>query len=318
MVCVKIIRNNKDFLDQSLGEIKLLRYLNANDPHDQMHVVRMFDYFYFREHLFIVCELLRDNLYELYHSVAKFHWPPYFTLARVRVIARQTLTALAFLHSLDLLHCDVKPENVLFRSISRCVVKLIDFGSSSFVSDPHSSYVQSRSYRAPEVALGMPYGQRIDLWSLGCILAEVFTGATLFNNRTVRARPDPSPPHHPVRLPPHHPVRCHVAGKPYMAALTANRGLASTLLLGALLTVLLTTGALPSISDYLELVPLPQGDARAAAAADAASDGAAAAGGAAAAAAASLGSDLLSLMALDFAVCFVAEKGTSWLFASTY
>ena len=103
-----------------------------------------------------------------------------------------------------------------------------------------------------------------------------------------------------------------------MAALTANRGLASTLLLGALFTVLLTTGALPSISDYLELVPLPQGDARAAAAADAASDGAAAAGGAAAAAAASLGSDLLSLMALDFAVCFVAEKGTSWLFASTY
>ena len=39
-VCIKIVRNNKDFIDQSLGEVKLLRYLNANDPHDQMHVVR--------------------------------------------------------------------------------------------------------------------------------------------------------------------------------------------------------------------------------------------------------------------------------------
>ena len=43
-VCIKIVRNNKDFIDQSLGEVKLLRYLNANDPHDQMHVVRMLDY----------------------------------------------------------------------------------------------------------------------------------------------------------------------------------------------------------------------------------------------------------------------------------
>ena len=66
MVCIKIIRNNKDFLDQSLGEIKLLRYLNENDPHDTRHVLRMEDFFYYREHLFIVTELLRDNLYELY------------------------------------------------------------------------------------------------------------------------------------------------------------------------------------------------------------------------------------------------------------
>ena len=75
-------------------------------------------------------------------------------------------------------------QNILVKSLSRCVVKLIDFGSSCFVRDPHSSYVQSRSYRAPEVVLGMPYGQRIDVWSLGCILAEVFIGTALFNNRT--------------------------------------------------------------------------------------------------------------------------------------
>lgn len=63
---------------------------------------------------------------------------------------------------------------------SRCEVKVIDLGSSCFITDHLSSYVQSRSYRAPEVILGLAYGQKIDLWSLGCILAELATGYVLF------------------------------------------------------------------------------------------------------------------------------------------
>jgi serine/threonine protein kinase len=59
-------------------------------------------------------------------------------------------------------------------------VKVIDFGSSCFTSDQLSSYVQSRSYRAPEVILGLPYGQKVDVWSLGCILAELLSGFVLF------------------------------------------------------------------------------------------------------------------------------------------
>lgn len=62
----------------------------------------------------------------------------------------------------------------------RCEVKVIDLGSSCFITDHLSSYVQSRSYRAPEVILGLPYGQKIDIWSLGCILAELSTGYVLF------------------------------------------------------------------------------------------------------------------------------------------
>jgi serine/threonine protein kinase len=57
---------------------------------------------------------------------------------------------------------------------------VIDLGSSCFITDHLSSYVQSRSYRAPEVILGLPYGQKIDIWSLGCILAELATGYVLF------------------------------------------------------------------------------------------------------------------------------------------
>ena len=60
---------------------------------------------------------------------------------------------------------------------------MIDFGSSCFTSDQLSSYVQSRSYRAPEVILGLPYGQKVDVWSLGCILAELLSGYVLFQAR---------------------------------------------------------------------------------------------------------------------------------------
>lgn len=61
-------------------------------------------------------------------------------------------------------------------------MKVIDLGSSCFVTDHLSSYVQSRSYRAPEVILGLPYDQRVDIWSLGCILAEMASGYVLLQN----------------------------------------------------------------------------------------------------------------------------------------
>lgn len=57
-----------------------------------------------------------------------------------------------------------------------CTAQVIDLGSSCYTSDHLSSYVQSRSYRAPEVILGLPYDQRVDVWSLGCILAELSSG----------------------------------------------------------------------------------------------------------------------------------------------
>jgi len=112
------------------------------------------------------------------------------------------LRSLAFMHSLGLLHCDLKPENILIQSYSRCRVKVIDVGSSCYITDHLSSYVQSRSYRAPEVILGLPYDYRIDIWSLGCILAELATGSVLLQNDSVASllarvvgMAGPLPPH---------------------------------------------------------------------------------------------------------------------------
>ncbi|XP_071732077.1 uncharacterized protein [Rutidosis leptorrhynchoides] len=181
-VCVKIIKNNKDFFDQSLDEIKLLKYINKHDPGDKYHLLRLYDYFYYREHLLIVCELLKANLYEFHKFNRESGGEVYFTMPRLQSITIQCLEALQFLHGLGLIHCDLKPENILVKSYSRCEVKVIDLGSSCFESDHLCSYVQSRSYRAPEVILGLPYDKKIDIWSLGCILAELCTGNVLFQN----------------------------------------------------------------------------------------------------------------------------------------
>ncbi|KAL4445000.1 hypothetical protein ABPG77_004050 [Micractinium sp. CCAP 211/92] len=185
LVCLKIIKNNKDYFDQGLDEVKLLQYVNAADPHDEAGLLRLYDFFYFKEHLVLVTELLRANLYEFQKYNRESGDEPYFTLPRIQSIARQVLTSLAFLHSLSLVHADLKPENILVKSYSRCQVKVIDLGSSCFVTDHLSSYVQSRSYRAPEVILGLPYDQKIDVWSLGCILAELATGRVLFQNESI-------------------------------------------------------------------------------------------------------------------------------------
>ncbi|WOL04815.1 Calcium-dependent protein kinase 13 [Canna indica] len=184
-VCLKIIKNDKDFFDQSLDEIKLLKFVNKHDPLDEHHLLRLYDYFYHQEHLFIVTELLRANLYEFQKYNRESGGEEYYTLPRIQAIARQCLEALEFLHYLRIIHCDLKPENILIKSYSRCEIKVIDLGSSCFEIDNLCLYVQSRSYRAPEVILGLPYDQKIDIWSLGCILAELHTGDVLFPNDSV-------------------------------------------------------------------------------------------------------------------------------------
>ena len=184
-VCLKVIKNSKDFFDQSLDEIKLLQYINSRgDPHKH-NVLQMIDYFYCKEHLFIVSELLRENLYEFQKYIRESGGLEYFTPNRLKRIMKQVLEALVYIHSLNLLHCDIKPENIVIKSYSRCDVKLIDFGSSCFVTDHLTSYIQSRSYRAPEVILGMNYNYGIDIWSLGGVLAEMHTAYVLFQNDSI-------------------------------------------------------------------------------------------------------------------------------------
>ena len=184
-VCLKVIKNTKDFFDQSLDEIKILELLRQTGKCNEKFIVEMKTFFYHREHLIIVTELLRQNLFEFGKFILDSGEEPYFTLPRLSYIARQCFIALEFVHGMGLVHSDVKPENILLASYSRAQAKLIDFGSSCYLTDRQSSYIQSRSYRAPEVVLGLPYDGRIDIWSIGCVIAEMFTGEVTFQNDSV-------------------------------------------------------------------------------------------------------------------------------------
>mmetsp|Transcript_56265 Transcript_56265/g.147766 ORF Transcript_56265/g.147766 Transcript_56265/m.147766 type:complete len:552 (-) Transcript_56265:47-1702(-) len=187
-VCVKVSKNTKDIFDQNLWEVKLLKMLAQRvDPSERQLLPQLLNVFYFRETLFIVYELLRDNLYHIYKYIEECQLPKYFTVERLREVARQCLLTLQCLHKQEVIHCDLKPENILISSLTACKIKVIDYGNAYLHHDQRCSYVQSRAYRAPEVVLGLAYNTKVDCWSLGCILMELFTGKLLFDNRSVQA-----------------------------------------------------------------------------------------------------------------------------------
>lgn len=184
-VCLKIIHNKKEFFDQSLDEIKILRLINEKKDPDEVHVLRFFGAFYYMERCILVTEMLSDSLYEHSKFNRECEDGAYFSIPRLKRIARQVVMALEYIHSLNLVHADLKPENILFVSLQRCIVKVVDFGNTTFLSDYLSSYIQTRSYRAPEAIFGCDYDGRIDVWSFGAILMELITGEVLFAAATV-------------------------------------------------------------------------------------------------------------------------------------
>lgn len=175
-VALKIIKNRKRFQRQGLVEVKILEMLRDNDPNGDQCCVKVFSSFYFRSHLCIVFELLSINLYEL---LTKKDLKG-LSLSLVRKFSLQLLIAFAYARKLRIIHADVKPENILLRAPDKSSIKVIDWGSGAMVSETIYSYIQSRFYRAPEVILGLPYGQEIDIWSIGCVLCELYTGLPIF------------------------------------------------------------------------------------------------------------------------------------------
>jgi dual specificity tyrosine-phosphorylation-regulated kinase 2/3/4 len=132
--------------------------------------------FYFRGHLCISTELLGMNLYEFIKAYEFKGFP----LPLIRRFTKQMLSSLVLLKSKRVIHCDLKPENILLAHPMHSEIKVIDFGSSCFENEKVYTYIQSRFYRSPEVILGMSYGIPIDMWSVGCILAELLTGYPIF------------------------------------------------------------------------------------------------------------------------------------------
>ncbi|XP_076748559.1 uncharacterized protein LOC143422070 isoform X2 [Xylocopa sonorina] len=177
-IAIKIIRNKKRFHHQALVEVEILEHLRKKDldANASHNVIHMLEYFYFRNHLCITFELMSLNLYEL---IKKNNYKG-FSLSLIRRFANSLISCLRLLYREKIIHCDLKPENVLLKQRGSSSIKVIDFGSSCYSHQRVYTYLQSRFYRSPEVILGLPYGTPIDMWSLGCILAELYTGCPLF------------------------------------------------------------------------------------------------------------------------------------------
>ncbi|PKU72737.1 serine/threonine-protein kinase prpf4B isoform X2 [Dendrobium catenatum] len=176
-VAIKIIRSNDTMYKAGMEELVILKKLAGADPEDKRHCVRFLSSFKYRNHLCLVFESLHMNLREV---LKKFGRNIGLRLTAVRAYAKQLFIALKHLRNCGVLHCDIKPDNMLVNE-AKNVLKLCDFGNAMFAGkNDITPYLVSRFYRAPEIILGLSYDHPLDIWSVGCCLFELYTGKVLF------------------------------------------------------------------------------------------------------------------------------------------
>lgn len=190
-VAIKVVRDVKRYYESAQIEADILRHVNSrSDTRGTSLCVQMLDHFHFLDgrHYCLVFESLGLSLYDFLKSTDFQPFPLYC----VQDFSQQLLSAIEFLHSLNLIHTDLKPENILLvtrdtkKYKSNAIVpastriKVIDFGGATYDDETKSTVINTRQYRAPEVILELPWSFPSDIWSLGCILAELYTGNLLF------------------------------------------------------------------------------------------------------------------------------------------
>lgn len=171
---------NSTDAQRTFREIMFLQELNANHHENIIRLLNVLKADNDKD-IYLVFEYMEINL----HAVIRAN---ILEEVHKKYILYQVVKALKYMHTGDLLHRDMKPSNVLLNS--DCHVKLCDFGLARSVADTESNnkempvltdYVATRWYRAPEILLGSTrYTKGVDMWSIGCILAELLGGQPLF------------------------------------------------------------------------------------------------------------------------------------------
>jgi len=191
LVAIKIVRNVKRYYDSALVEADIVKHVNRKGGRGVSHCAILFQSFTWNSHYCMVFENLGLSLYDYMKQHNYQPFPP----CCVRDFAKQLMEALEFMHSFGLVHTDLKPENILLTTVKEVPyqyhgrwynipestkVKVIDFGGATYDKDKKSCIVATRQYRAPEVLLEMGWSMPSDMWSAGCILAELYIGDLLF------------------------------------------------------------------------------------------------------------------------------------------
>ncbi|CAH2320301.1 Homeodomain-interacting kinase 2 [Pelobates cultripes] len=177
-VAIKILKDTPYVAEHAEEEVDILCQLSKEQP-DDFNLVKHYDHFQHNNNICIVFEMLDISLSDF---IKKCNCRP-LPVKHIRPIVQQVGSALAKLKSLGIIHTDLKPENIMLVDTSKhpFKVKVIDFGCAIHTSKAQCSrYIQTRYYRSPEIILGLPFWEAIDMWSLGCIMAELFTGHPLY------------------------------------------------------------------------------------------------------------------------------------------
>ncbi|TRY63873.1 hypothetical protein TCAL_00887 [Tigriopus californicus] len=177
MVAIKKVLQDKRFKNRELQIMRRLEHCN---------IVKLMYFFYTSGekkdeiYLNLVLEFIPETLYKVarQYSKSKHTIPVTF----IKLYMYQLFRSLAYIHSQGICHRDIKPQNLLLDPDSG-ILKLCDFGSAKHLvrGEPNVSYICSRYYRAPELIFGATdYTTNIDVWSAGCVFAELMLGQPIF------------------------------------------------------------------------------------------------------------------------------------------
>lgn len=176
-VAIKKVLQDKRYKNR---ELQIMRML------DHTNVVQLKHCFYSsgekpdEVYLNLVLEFIPETVYRISRHYSKVKTP--IPTIYIKLYIYQLLRSLAYIHSLGICHRDIKPQNLLLDPSTQ-VLKLCDFGSAKILirNEPNISYICSRYYRAPELIFGATdYLPAIDVWSTGCVMAELMLGHPLF------------------------------------------------------------------------------------------------------------------------------------------
>ncbi|XP_050344532.1 glycogen synthase kinase-3 beta isoform X5 [Nymphalis io] len=177
LIAIKKVLQDKRFKNRELQIMRRLEHCN---------IVKLKFFFYSsgerkdEVYLNLVLEYIPETVYKVARHYAKDEQT--IPISFIKLYMYQLFRSLAYIHSLGICHRDIKPQNLLLDPKTG-VLKLCDFGSAKHLvrSEPNVSYICSRYYRAPELIFGaIDYTTKIDVWSAGCVVAELLLGQPIF------------------------------------------------------------------------------------------------------------------------------------------
>lgn len=182
MEAVKLISRRPRAMEYAKQEIETLKRLKAFDP-DGCAFVRFYESFHYKGILCLSFEILDQDLKAYIDDFQDCSGLGGLPVREVRSILSQMLAALEVLFRSGVIHCDIKPENIMVvdRFHQPVTVKLVDFGAAQKSSEIcRNDLIQTLWYSSPEVLIECPYNEAIDMWALGVTAAEAILGNPLY------------------------------------------------------------------------------------------------------------------------------------------